>query len=164
MRISKVFKASFAGALIFSPAMAQQAGEVHEQAQKVLREQLASGATNASTPAISSPSQILPVQPSRPAGPGDEAARLRGEREARMAAEAQRRMTERDRLQEERRKQFEEYVKERERLRDQQRSHEETAARQAGQIRNTRDIHSQAQQILRGTPTGGSATASQAPI
>src|SRR5690349_19885538 len=110
MRLSKLFQVSFAGALIFSPLMAQEAGKVHEEALKVLH-----GNTNNPPAAATQP----PARESR------------AERDARLKAEAQQRLQERERQQAEKRRQFEEYVKERERLRQQRQS-----AGQPGTVHN----------------------------
>src|SRR5688572_12616905 len=101
MRFCKLFQVSFVGALIFSPLMAQEAGKVHNEALKVLR-----GETNqpAAAPAKA---------------PANE---TRAEREARLKAEAQQRLLERERVQAEKKRQFEDYVKERERLRQERQS------------------------------------------
>ncbi len=139
MRLGKLFQVSFVGALIFSPLMAQEASKVHEEALKVLR-----GETNRPpTTATSTPS----------APPANE---TRAEREARMRAEAQQRVAERERQQAERRRQFEEYVKERERLRQERQS--------AGQPGT---VHNQALEVLRKsdttTPSPAPATTTPAP-
>ena len=99
MRLSRLLKLSFVGTLLFSPAMAQEADKVHQEALKVLR--TGSSDTNhaSATPAARS-------------GPES-----RQEREARLRAEAQQRLADRERQQAEKRRQFEEYIKERERLR-----------------------------------------------
>src|SRR5687767_7284953 len=101
MRLCKLFQVSFVGALLFSPLMAQEAGKVHEDALKVLR-----GGTN--QPAARP--QTIPANETR------------AERDARLKAETQQRLQERERQQAERKRQFEEYVKERERLRQERQS------------------------------------------
>src|SRR5687768_5397375 len=140
MRLSKLFKLSFVGSLIFSPAMAQEADKVHDEALKVLRSQ--SGNTN------QAPSTATPA-------PRSTAGESRIERDARLKAEAQQRLAERDRLQAEKRRQFEEYVKERERLRQQQRMQDDVLARQPGQPKSTvtpkGNVHDQALDVLRQT-------------
>ncbi len=104
MRIAEFLRASFVGALLFSPAMADDIEKVHDEALRALREQL--GQTSAA--------QVDPQ----------------------MAKErAEQRNTDREKLQAERRQQFEQFVKERERLRQQQHEYEVNVARQAGQIK-----------------------------
>src|SRR5687768_17055583 len=102
MRLSRLLKLSFVGSLIFSPTMAQEASNVHEEALKVLRSGTASTNNGSRTAAPAA----------TPAG-----RETRAERDARLKMEAQQRVAERERLQAEKRRQFEEYVKERERLR-----------------------------------------------
>ena len=101
MRLSRLLKLSFIGTLLFSPSMAQEASQVHEEALKVLR---SGGDTN--RPATRS---------AAPAARGN--VESREDRQQRLRSEAQQRLAERDRQQAERRRQFEEFVKERERLR-----------------------------------------------
>jgi hypothetical protein len=142
MRIAEFLRASFVGALLFSPAMADDVEKVHEEALRTLRENL--GQTNSN----------LPSPGSRNTGAGNtsamqvdpQTAKERAESEARIKVEAQQRIAEREKLQAERRQQFQQFVKERERLRQQQHEYDLNAARQTGQIR-TEDqnaVHSQA--------------------
>ena len=102
MRLSRLLKLSFVGSLLFTPVMAQETDKVHEEALKVLRS--GSAATNAPAAA---PAAVAGAR-----GP-----ETRAERAARLKAEAQQRLAERERLQAEKRRQFQEYVRERERMR-----------------------------------------------
>src|SRR5688572_9447816 len=134
MRFCKLFQVSFAGALIFSPLMAQEAGKVHDEALKVLR-----GDTN-------QPAAPTSATPSK--APANE---TRAEREARLKAEAQQRLVERERVQAEKRRQFEDYVKERERLRQE---------RQSGGTPGT--VHNQAIETLRKSDAPAATTSTTA--
>jgi hypothetical protein len=144
MRIAGMLRASFVGTLLFTPAMAQEVEQIHEEALRVLRETLAQGArTGGQVPAA--------VQ-------GDaELARQRGEREARIRAEAQQRMAERELQQQQRRVQFEQFVKEREQLRREQRAYDQNAAREMGLVREPQynEVHTRALEVLRQVPTQG---------
>lgn len=128
MRLFRLFKLSFVGTLLFSPTMAQEADKVHEEALKVLRSQ--TGDTN--RPAAA-PSAALGTSDSR------------ADRDARLKAEAQQRLADRERAQAEKRRQFEEYVKERERLRQQKLERAGTPGA---------NVHNQALDVLRQTTPG----------
>src|SRR5262245_52283759 len=107
MRIAEFLRASFVGALLFSPAMADDVEKVHEEALRALREKL--GQTNSD---LTSPDRAETGAYKAPAMQVDsQAAR---ESEARIKAEAQQRVAEREKLQAERHQQFEQFVKERE--------------------------------------------------
>jgi hypothetical protein len=136
MRFSNLFKLSFVGMLIFSPAMAQEADKVHDEALKVLRSQ--SGNTNQPATAAA-PAARPPLGESRT------------EREARLKAEAQQRLAERERLQAEKRRQFEDYVKQRERLRQEQQTPGSKPAAPG-------NVHNQALDVLRQSPPASSTT------
>jgi hypothetical protein len=137
--MSGFLRASFVGALLFTPAMADDVEQVHEEALRVLRKEL--GQANPA-PGAPAPATIPAADP--------ELARMRAEREARIKAEAQERMAEREKMQAERRVQFEQFVKERERLRQEQRAYDERAARQTGQLPASGgdDLHARALQAL----------------
>jgi hypothetical protein len=131
MRISEFLRASCVGALLFSPAMADDIEKMHEEALRMLREKL--GQANNDLPAPAVPNTAI-IQ--APALTGDaEMVRQRAEREARIKAEAQERIAERERLQADRRQQYEQWLKERERLRQQQRDYDLNAAQQMGRIK-----------------------------
>jgi hypothetical protein len=136
MRMSEFLRASFVGALLFTPAMADEIEQVHQEALRVLREKL--GQSNSSAPS----SRLDQADP--------EIARVRAEREARIKAEAQQRMAERDRLQAERRQQLEQFVKDRERVRQEQREYDVNVARQTGLVRESdyNEVHARALEAL----------------
>ena len=125
MRIAKFLRASFVGALLFSPAMADDVEKVHDEALRALREEL--GQTND----LPSATQVTP-----------QVAKERAEQ----------RNADREKLQAERRQQFEQFVKERERVRQQQYEYDLNAAHQIGQIKpdNYNPAHSPALLALHG--------------
>lgn len=136
MRISKILRASFVGSLLFSPVMADDVEQVHEEALRVLHQMTS---RDGAAPA--------PAAPTGKALSGDlEIDRARAEREARIKAEVKERMAERERLQAERRQQFEQYVRDRERMRKGQREYDENAARITGQIKGAdyNEVHAKA--------------------
>jgi len=141
MRLSTVFQVSFVGALMFSPAMAEDLDQVHEQALKVLRGQ----ATNAPAKPATAPVTAAPAT----VGDRD------GQRKQQNADAEIRRQQQ----QEERRRKFEQEVQQREMLRQQQRQYDENVARQLGvkqpSAQSPDELHSKALEILR---TGQSAT------
>jgi len=144
MRLSTVLRFSFVGALMFTPAMADDIDQVHEQALKVLRDQ------SAPTPAkpASAPAAVSPGVDNRDA--------LRKQ----QAADAEQR---RQQQQEERRRKFEQEVQQRELLRQQQRQHDENVARQVGVKQPSAispdEVHQRALDILRGNESAPSAPA-----
>jgi hypothetical protein len=114
MRLSTVFQVSFVGALMFSPAMAEDVDKVHEEALKILRGQ----STNAPAKPTPAPSVAAPASQS------DRDAQRR-----QQAADAEIR---RQQQQEERRRKFEQEVQQRELQRQQQRDRAPGTAPQAG--------------------------------
>ncbi len=157
MKISEFLRASFVGALLFTPAMADDIEKVHEEALRVLREKL--GQTDSSLPTApgSNGSSFSAPQ----LKDNSEAARLRSEREARIKVEAQQRIVEREKVQAEHRQQFEQWIKEREKLRQQQRVYDENAALQTGQIQASADddLHLKALEALHRAEAQGSGVA-----
>jgi hypothetical protein len=170
MRIAEFLRASFVGALLFSPAMADDVEKVHEEALRVLREKL--GQANSDLPSPGGGNGGAYKAPAMQVDP--QVAKERAERDARIKAEAQQRIAEREKLQAERRQQFEQFVKERERLRQQQHEYDLNAARQTGQIKpDDNPVHSQAllalhqaeaQPLVAGTVSTSGAPAAGAPI
>ena len=143
MRLSTILKISCLSTLVFSPAMAQEAEEVHEQALKVLREQLANPPTNS----ISRPS--LP-ESRRIEG---EIQRDRNEQNMLRREQAEAERARRDQLHDERRQRFEQEMREREFIRQRQRDYDESIARQMRALNpnmSTDEVHSQALSVLRG--------------
>src|SRR6185295_17905154 len=95
MRISEFLRASCVGALLFSPAMADDIEKMHEDALRVLREKLGQANNDLPAPALANTAIVK-----APALSVDsEMVRQRAEREARIKAEAQERIAERERLQ-----------------------------------------------------------------
>src|SRR5688500_9190548 len=133
MRLSRLLKLSFVGSLLFTPLMAQETDKVHEEALKVLRAGTAT--TNAPTAAPA-------------AARGARGSETPAERNARLKAEAQQRLDERERLQAEKRRQFQEYVRERERMR-------------SGAAPGT--VHDQALKTLREQPAAGATPPATTP-
>lgn len=129
------------GALLFTPAMADEAAEVHEQALKVLREHMdgaaAAGASHSAQPGGSVSTSISPTNAPKTIEEHRQAeavvSQSRSEREARLKAEAAQRMGERELRQAEKRQQFADFIKERERVRKEQRVGDEKIVREAGQ-------------------------------
>jgi hypothetical protein len=123
MRLSMILRASFVGSLLFTPAMADEVQQVHEEALRVLHQLTGQGAQN-TTPA--------PASNANPSG----------------GAEAQKNVA--DESEAERRARFEKFVKDRERLREEQRAYDENVARQTGQVKGvgSDDLQSKALEAL----------------
>jgi len=171
MRLTRLLKLSFVGAVLFSPAMADDAEKIHEEALRILHEKMANpgadqnnsitpatSATTATTPTSSTAPTISPSSTKPTSKTISDAERARAEREQKLNAEVKQRLQERERLQAEKRRQFEDYVKERERLRQQQRDYDENIARQTGQLKSSAnqgasadEIHSKALDVLHQT-------------
>jgi hypothetical protein len=152
MRISEFLRASCVGALLFSPAMADDIEKVHEEALRALRENLGQANNDTSTPSVSSTASVK--APALSLDP--EMVRQRAERDARIKAEAQERIAERERVQAARRQQYEQWVKERERLRQEQNAYDVNAAREMGRIKEETDqdiLHATALKVLHHTDT-----------
>jgi hypothetical protein len=173
MRFSTVLRASFVGALFFSPAMADEVEKVHEEALRVLREHSGQAppapqstlrpAAVPGAPAAAAPIRRPSIEESRQAEA--EVARARAERERRLTEEARQQMAERALAQEQKRLDFEAFLKEREILRQQQRDQDETVVRGAGQAMpvagggatgNVQDVHAKALKALYADPGTGS--------
>src|SRR5688572_8995016 len=139
MRISDFLRASFVGALLFTPAMASEVEQVHEEALRLLREKLGQSNSPGSN-GSAAPSQTVADNPVENAA-----------REGRAKAEAQQQWADRERLQAERRQEFEQFVKERERLRQEQPAYDLQVAQQTGQVHGSsyNDVHARALEVLR---------------
>jgi hypothetical protein len=133
MRISKFLQIGFFGSLALSPAMAQEAEKVHEEALRILRQKIAEAEAPTNTVVIPE-NPGLKVRPSlkRSREMEEEVNRARAERARRLERDAKTREAGRELKQEDRRQQFERDVFEREVLRQRQREYDEAIAKKAG--------------------------------
>src|SRR5262249_24314711 len=147
----------------FSPVIAEDIEQVHQEALRVLRQQLAQPGDNLSTAAGASSVDAA------------KSAAARAGTEAGSNTESQQRQAERERLQAARREQFDQFVKERERQREHQQRVSQprlVAAAASTELQpatspssDIDNIHAQALQVLRqqGQPTGANAPAATGP-
>lgn len=157
MRFSTILKMSCLSTLVFSPAMAQEAEDVHAEALKVLREQLAKPLTNSfsTRPSIGESRRIE-----------GEIRRDRDERNMLLREQAEAERARRKELHEQKRQEFDQELREREFIRQRQREYDESIARQMRALNPdmaTEDVHSQALSVLRGTEPASAPAASPTP-
>ena len=158
MRLSRLFEVTFVGALMFTPAIAQEIEQVHEKALQVLREQ--QGKDIPPTQSTPAPSVANPGVDSRTAAfekfKADNA-RARAEREAQMKAGVAEAAKVREQQQEKKRQELQEFLQQRDELRQRQREYDANAVREAGALKGqdaaaskSADVHSKALEVLRG--------------